>query len=100
LFYGADNADQLVVIAKVLGTDDLFQYLNKYDIELDRLFDDILGRYPRKPWSSFVTKENERFATPEAIDFLNHLLVYDHQLRFTPREAMRHHLFDVLRKPQ
>ncbi|KAJ3372182.1 Casein kinase II subunit alpha [Kappamyces sp. JEL0680] len=28
----------------VLGTDSLFTYLDKYDIELDRQFDDILGR--------------------------------------------------------
>jgi casein kinase II subunit alpha len=34
----------LVVIAKVLGTDDLFSYLDKYDIELDAHFDDLLER--------------------------------------------------------
>jgi casein kinase II subunit alpha len=44
-FHGQDNYDQLVVIAKVLGTDDLFMYLDKYDIELDSAFDDILLRY-------------------------------------------------------
>ena len=32
-------------IAKVLGTDELFIYLEKYDIELDSQYDDILGRY-------------------------------------------------------
>lgn len=42
---GQDNYDQLVTIAKVLGTDDLFAYLDKYDIELDSQFDDILERY-------------------------------------------------------
>lgn len=44
-FHGHDNYDQLVKIAKVLGTDELFQYLEKYDIELDAQYDDILGRY-------------------------------------------------------
>ena len=43
-FHGHDNYDQLVKITKVLGTDDLFAYLEKYDIELDAQFDDILGR--------------------------------------------------------
>ncbi|KAJ3333870.1 hypothetical protein HDU76_002196 [Blyttiomyces sp. JEL0837] len=43
-FHGHDNYDQLVRIAKVLGTDDLFAYLDKYDIELDPHFDEILGR--------------------------------------------------------
>ena len=31
-------------ITKVLGTDELFLYLEKYDIELDAQYDDILGR--------------------------------------------------------
>ena len=44
-FHGHDNYDQLVKIAKVLGTDELFLYLEKYDIELDAQYDDILGRY-------------------------------------------------------
>jgi len=29
--------------------------LERYDIDLDAQFDDILGRYPRKPWSRFIT---------------------------------------------
>lgn len=36
--------DQLVKITKVLGTDDLYAYLEKYDIDLAPEFDDILGR--------------------------------------------------------
>lgn len=35
---------QLVRIAKVLGTDELFEYVEKYHIELDPRFNDILGR--------------------------------------------------------
>jgi casein kinase II subunit alpha len=33
-FHGKDNNDQLVRIAKVLGTDDLFAYLDKYKVGL------------------------------------------------------------------
>ena len=43
-FHGHDNYDQLVKISKVLGTDDLYAYLDKYDIELDAQYDDILSR--------------------------------------------------------
>ncbi|KAJ3089883.1 Casein kinase II subunit alpha, partial [Physocladia obscura] len=93
-FHGHDNYDQLVKIAKVLGTDDLFAFVDKYNIELDSHFDEILGRYPRKPWTRFVNAENERFISPEAIDFLDHLLRYDHQERFTPLEAMDHPYFE------
>ncbi|OLL22712.1 Casein kinase II subunit alpha [Neolecta irregularis DAH-3] len=92
-FHGHDNYDQLVKIAKVLGTDELFLYCEKYDIELDAHYDDILGRYPRKPWQKFVNSDNQRFITAEALDFLDKLLRYDHQERLTCQEAMRHPYF-------
>jgi casein kinase II subunit alpha len=44
-FHGHDNYDQLVRIAKILGTDDLDAYLEKYEITLDPRFNEILGRY-------------------------------------------------------
>lgn len=81
-FHGQSNSDQLVKIAKVLGTDDLFDYLDKYEIELDTQYDDIIGRFPKKPWHSFITTENQRFVSNEAIDFLDKLLRYDHQVCF------------------
>ena len=70
-FHGHDNYDQLVRIAKVcvkiivpvfllrtfqyicekvLGTEELYEYLDKYQIELDPRFSDILGRHSRKRW--------------------------------------------------
>ena len=79
-FHGNSNTDQLVKIAKVLGTDDLFEYLDKYDIELDAQYDDILGRFPKKNWHTFVNAENQRFVSNDAIDFLDKLLRYDHQV--------------------
>ena len=96
-FHGHDNYDQLVKICKVLGTDDFQVYLDKYKIELDSHYDVILGRYPRKPWSRFVTPENQHFVTDEAIDFLDKLLRYDHQERLTAQEAQNHPYFDPVR---
>ncbi|SAM02318.1 hypothetical protein [Absidia glauca] len=92
-FHGHDNYDQLVKIAKVLGTDELFVYLDRYNIELDQQYHDILGRYPRKPWTKFITNENHRFVSDEALEFLDILLRYDHQERPTAKEAMDHKYF-------
>jgi len=50
---------QLVRIAKVLGTEELYEYLDKYQIELDPRFTDILGRHSRKRWERFVHQENQ-----------------------------------------
>ncbi|KAI5308109.1 Casein kinase II subunit alpha [Ascosphaera atra] len=96
-FHGSSNLDQLVKIAKVLGTDELFEYLDKYDIELDPQYDEILMRFPRKPWSSFVTPDNQKFVSKEAIDFLDKLLRYDHAERLTAQEAMDHPYFAPVR---
>ncbi|KAH9712252.1 Casein kinase II subunit alpha-1 [Citrus sinensis] len=87
-FYGHDNHDQLVKIAKVLGTDELNAYLNKYHLELDPQLDALVGRHSRKPWSKFINADNQHLVSPEAIDFLDKLLRYDHQDRLTAREAM------------
>ncbi|KAK1775643.1 kinase-like domain-containing protein [Copromyces sp. CBS 386.78] len=96
-FHGQSNSDQLVKIAKVLGTDELFDYLDKYEIELDTQYDDILGRFQRKPWHSFINAENQRFVSNEAIDFLDKLLRYDHNERLTAKEAMAHPYFAPVR---
>ena len=83
----------LVRIGKVLGTEELFEYLDKYQIELDPRFSDILGRHSRKRWERFVHSENQHLVSPEALDFLDKLLRYDHQERLTAIEAMEHPYF-------
>merc|ERR1711972_420771 len=92
-FQGRDNYDQLVKIARVLGTDGLFAYLDKYNMELDPHFDDILGRHSRKAWSKFVTAENQNLVHADVVDLIDRMLVYDHALRILPKEAMTHQYF-------
>ncbi|CAI0430406.1 unnamed protein product [Linum tenue] len=96
-FYGHDNHDQLVKIAKVLGTDELNAYLNKYHLELDPQLDALVGRHSRKPWSKFINADNQHLVSPEAIDYLDKLLRYDHQDRLTAKEAMAHPYFAQVR---
>ncbi|RLN56129.1 hypothetical protein BBJ28_00012574 [Nothophytophthora sp. Chile5] len=96
-FHGHDNCDQLVKIAKVKGTDELFDYLTTYDLELDPQYDGILGSHTKKPWEKFITQENKHLVSTEAIDFLDGLLRYDHQERLTAKEAMQHAYFQPVR---
>ena len=35
MFLGRDNPRQLIKISEVLGTDDLYEYLDKYEVSLD-----------------------------------------------------------------
>ena len=46
-FHGRDNHDQLVKIAKVLGTAGLYEYIKQYDLRLDPAIESILSRYQR-----------------------------------------------------
>lgn len=96
-FHGYDNYDQLVKIARVLGTEELADYLDKYDLELDSHFDGLLGRHSKKPFGRFVTPENQALVSDEAIDMVSSLLKYDHQMRLTAIEAQDHPYFTQIR---
>jgi casein kinase II subunit alpha len=92
-FRGNDNNDQLVRIARVLGTDELFTYLHRYNIKLSSSFLKQIGRHNQRGFDSFIVPGNSHLVTPEAIDLLSKLLRYDHMERLTAREAMQHPYF-------
>eukprot|EP00879_Flechtneria_rotunda_P001913 GHRR01002086.1.p1 GENE.GHRR01002086.1~~GHRR01002086.1.p1 ORF type:complete len:363 (+),score=83.34 GHRR01002086.1:291-1379(+) len=97
-FCGHDNYDQLAKIARVLGSEGLYEYLAKYGLELDPQLEALIGNHSRKPWTKFVTPDNSHLVSPEALDFLDGLLRYDHQERFTCKEAMAHPYFASVRE--
>jgi Protein kinase domain. len=53
----------------------------------------LLCRHSKKRWERFVHSENQHLVSPEALDFLDKLLRYDHYERLTAREAMEHPYF-------
>lgn len=96
-FRGEDELDQLVKISKVLGTDDLYAYAEKYGVDLDPKLVQLCGYRPRLPWRKFVNDENSHLVSPDALALLSDLLQYDHQLRPTAAEAMQHSYFAPVR---
>ena len=76
-FHGSDNYDQLEKITRVLGTQELFEYLKKYNISLDSQFDGVLGKHTKKPFIKFIMAENKHLANAEALDLLSKMLIYD-----------------------
>jgi len=94
-FRGNDNKDQLVRIAKVLGSDLMDVWLDKYGLSIS--WRSMVGKQPPKPWISFVTPENSSLAGAEALDFIDRLLRYDPAERLTAREAMDHRYFHALK---
>mmetsp|Transcript_26129 Transcript_26129/g.65303 ORF Transcript_26129/g.65303 Transcript_26129/m.65303 type:complete len:185 (+) Transcript_26129:402-956(+) len=96
-FYGQDNQDQLVKIAKVLGTDGLFDYLKKYGLRLDDNYMNLIGHHKGKPLEKFIAKDNAHLVPPEALSLLTQMLRYDHQERLTAQQCMEHPYFDPVR---
>ncbi|GAM18498.1 hypothetical protein SAMD00019534_016730, partial [Acytostelium subglobosum LB1] len=92
-FNGENNDDQLVKIVKVLGSEDLYKYLDKYGLELGPHLKDMIKTSTRKPLERYIPYENDDIGHPLAIDFLGKLLRYDPQERMTAREAMEHPYF-------
>lgn len=97
-FHGHDNFDQLVKICRVLGVDELIDYLDKYEIEIDPGFEGVIKNIPKKPWTKFITPENRDLATPEALDLLSGLLRYDPSERLSASSAMQHSYFEEVRQ--
>jgi casein kinase II subunit alpha len=75
-------------ITRTLGTEELYAYVEKYNMDMDMAYEDVLGKNKRKPWKSYITPENKHLAVPEALDILERMLVYDHDKRPTAKECM------------
>ena len=60
---------------QVLGTDDLFAYVEEYRMTLDPHYEDLLGRHQRKPWVKFINPDVQHLCSEEGLNFLSKLLV-------------------------
>ncbi|OHS98445.1 CMGC family protein kinase [Tritrichomonas foetus] len=96
-FKGNDDFDMVNKITAVLGTDDFYDYLEKYGIDIPSKMEKQISKSRGKKWSSFINKLNEELATPEAIDLISKCLRYDHMERITAEEALNHPYFDDVR---
>ena len=61
----------------------------------DTVSSNYVGR--RKPWLSFLSTSCP-IPSSESLDLLDKLLVYDHEQRWTAREALGHSFFDEVRE--
>ncbi|KNC53798.1 CMGC/CK2 protein kinase [Thecamonas trahens ATCC 50062] len=97
------NSAQLIAIGMLLGSDDYAAYLDAYDFPLGGKFDAqfMAASVPRKrvKWRRLVNESNIDVAHPDALDLLDRLLVWDHEVRLTAYEALAHRFFDPVRRP-
>ncbi|VDN95972.1 unnamed protein product [Rodentolepis nana] len=90
---GSLTEPQLTQVAKLLGTSNLYGFMMKVVIHVDPEL--IIGTtdLPVTPWQSFVNEDNKDFATEDAIDLIDKLLVYDPNKRLNVKQAMEHPFF-------
>ncbi|KAK5080417.1 Casein kinase II subunit alpha' [Lithohypha guttulata] len=98
-FYGRYNdVNQLIKIAEVLGTRDLFDWLDEYEIILPDTFSNVTSWYERKSWPEFVNERNRQRVNDDVFDLLSKILIYDHKKRLSARDALSHPYFDPVRE--
>jgi casein kinase II subunit alpha len=144
-FRGKDtNLDQLGKIVAVLGTDALWKFVEKYQVQLSDEVQRELSKFStvssvvvptvsstatgdaatttqcreRQSWltiasSIMAARSGETIShasggntsttttnrhDDDALDLLDHLLVYDHEERYTAQQAMQHRYFDMVRE--
>jgi casein kinase II subunit alpha len=52
-----------VKITRVLGTKDLYAYLEKYNVELDEDFVALIGTHSKKDWELLIKPENKHLVS-------------------------------------
>ncbi|EGR46199.1 casein kinase II, alpha subunit [Trichoderma reesei QM6a] len=92
-FHGISSFHLLQMIASVLGTKGLLNYVEKYDIETTPDDVDAIPYFEKREWRSFIDERNEQLSSSEAMDLVDKLLQWDHKQRLTATEALNHPYF-------
>ena len=93
MFHGKNKQDQLEKITRVLGTEDLQDYINKYQIPIGKEFENVLMQHDKCDWQIFVNQDNQKYVNDEALQLLEQMIQYDHEARITAEEALKHPYF-------
>lgn len=85
---------------KVLGDDDLHEYVHKYSLKIPKEVKKLMKgqQFEKLPFHSFVNGKNQHMISDEALDLLSKMLVYDKNLRINCKDAMAHPYFNPIRE--
>ena len=97
-FHGAHNFDQLRKIVKMRGSQELIDYVEKFVLSTAGIEELLTADFPKRSWDHFITKENQCYVCPEALDLLEGCLTLDHSQRLLPSEALAHPYFTPVKQ--
>lgn len=83
-FHGNCIKDQVVRIAQVIGTEELYKYVSDAELELDKDTVDGVGDFPQKDLWTYVNEHNEHLVDEQVLDLLGGLLRWDPKVSDTP----------------
>jgi casein kinase II subunit alpha len=83
-----------------MGTESLRDYLRKYKLNLPSQCAQLIKACEAVPFEDFVSDRNKDRVSVEAFDLLRKMLVYDKNMRITPRDALKHAYFEPIRAMQ
>ena len=96
-FKGRDNDEQIEKMCEILGGQDMINYIDKYEIDVNSKLIDKIKKLKKNLWSSFINEKNSNLINEEVLDLLTKMLTIDHKLRPTPKEAMNHPFFNRIK---
>lgn len=96
------SEENLLDVAKFLGTEGLWKLVEKYNLKKQYIkkalqVDGKWLQFQSRNLDEFVTPENSRLCTKEALDLLSQIFVWDKNARISAEEAMNHEYFDPVR---
>ena len=98
-FFSAEDNDKVLLnIINILGAEEFFDYLAKFEIPLEGKLERMIEKASKKPWSKFVTQDNKHLVSEDAFNLLDKVLTYNHYYRLLPKEIMQHSYFEPVRE--
>lgn len=95
-FHGSNRFNQLEEIVRVLGSDNLRDYLSKYDITLHPIYDTLLFPYTEISVTEFRSDSNQHLVNDNSCSLVQSLLRFDPAERATASETINHQYFSCM----
>lgn len=96
-FNGSTTLDQIKKVSRVVGSNEIYQWVEKYKISLTKAMRKAIGSYEKKSLVEFRNDDNYEMCSDEAMDLLGGMLRVDHQERTTAADCLAHPYFDNVR---
>lgn len=96
LFLEKNDSLQLKTLVKFFGYEELDKVIRKYNMENVDL-SGVEKSQSKQSWQDFVTTNNHKLCSLDALDLLQQMLKFDFSERITAKRALEHSYFDSVR---